>query len=165
MEPPNNTRMTKAQQATYHVNMQGANALADEFQIPRIESAELYDVFFRLRLDHPEIFWVTGYKYRYYKDSPNIIFIPEYLFDKGKVKEHQKAMKSRVEKLVRPAHCFFVWVFVFFVFVFFCLKKKFIYMILSVRLYITISLKRRIPMRSLVLWDRAWASVKALQKQ
>ena len=43
------------------------------------------------------------YKYRYYKDSPNIIFIPEYLFDKGKIKEHQKALKARVEKLARPA--------------------------------------------------------------
>ena len=72
--------------------MQGANALADEFQIPRIESAELYDVFFRLRLDHPEIFWMTGYKYKYYQDSPNLIFVPEYLFDKNKIREHQKAM-------------------------------------------------------------------------
>lgn len=55
MEPFYYHKMTKQQQAAYHVIMQGANALADEFQIPRIESAELYDVFFRLRLDHPEI--------------------------------------------------------------------------------------------------------------
>ncbi len=45
MEPFYYTKMTKQQQAAYHVIMQGANALADEFQIPRIESAELYDVF------------------------------------------------------------------------------------------------------------------------
>ena len=83
MEPFYYTKMTKQQQAAYHVIMQGANALADEFQIPRIESAELYDVFFRLRLDHPEIFWMTGYKYKYYQDSPNLIFVPEYLFDKN----------------------------------------------------------------------------------
>ena len=41
MEPFYYTRMTKAQQAAYHVIMQGANALLDEFQIPRIESTEL----------------------------------------------------------------------------------------------------------------------------
>lgn len=35
-----------------------------------------------MRLDHPEIFWVTNFKYRYYKDSPNLIFIPEYLLRK-----------------------------------------------------------------------------------
>ena len=109
MEPFYYTRMTKAQQATYHVIMQGANALADEFQIPRIESAELYDVFFRLRLDHPEIFWMTGYKYKYYQDSPNLIFVPEYLFDKNKIREHQKAMTARVEKLARAAKDLSEW--------------------------------------------------------
>ena len=103
MEPFYYTRMTKAQQAAYHVIMQGANALLDEFQIPRIESAELYDVFFRLRLDHPEIFWMTGFQYKYYQDSPNLIFVPEYLFDKNKIREHQKAMTARVEKLARAA--------------------------------------------------------------
>ena len=95
--------MDKQKQAAYHSILQGITSLADEFQIPALNGEDLYNVFFQLRLDHPEIFWATGYKYRYYKDSPNIIFIPEYLFDKGKIKEHQKAMKSRVEKLVRPA--------------------------------------------------------------
>ena len=28
--------------------------------------------------------------------------MPEYLFEKNKVKEHQRAMQARVEKLVRP---------------------------------------------------------------
>ena len=98
--------MDKQKQAAYHGILQGIASLADEFQIPALDGEDLYNVFFQLRLDHPEIFWVTGYKYRYYKDSPNIIFIPEYLFDKGKIKEHQKAMKSRVDKLVRPAQSF-----------------------------------------------------------
>ena len=101
--------MNKAQQAAYHSILSGVKNLADEFQIPALEGEELYNVFFQMRLDHPEIFWATGYKYRYYKDSPNIIFIPEYLFDKGKIKEHQKAMKSRVEKLVRPAQSLSEW--------------------------------------------------------
>lgn len=62
-----------------------------------------------MRLDHPEIFWVSSYKYRYYKDSPNLIFIPEYLFDKKKICEHQKAMTARVEKLIRPAQKLSEW--------------------------------------------------------
>lgn len=101
--------MDKQKQAAYHGILQGITSLADEFQIPALDGEDLYNVFFQLRLDHSEIFWVTGYKYRYYKDSPNIIFIPEYLFDKGKIKEHQKAMKSRVEKLVRPAQSLSEW--------------------------------------------------------
>ena len=101
--------MNKQEQATYHGILQGISGLADEFQIPALDGETLYNVFFQLRLDHPEIFWATGYKYRYYKESPNIIFVPEYLFDKGKIKEHQKAMKSRVEKLVRPAKDMSEW--------------------------------------------------------
>ena len=82
MEPYYYQKMNKPQQAAYHAKQQGALALADEIQLPRIPAEELYDVFFRLRLDHPEIFWVVSYRYRYYQDSSNIIFVPEYLFEK-----------------------------------------------------------------------------------
>ena len=101
--------MNKAQQAAYHSILSGVKNLADEFQIPALEGKELYNVFFQMRLDHPEIFWVSSYKYRYYKDSPNLIFIPEYLFDKKKICEHQKAMTARVEKLIRPAQKLSEW--------------------------------------------------------
>ena len=102
-------RMIKQQQAAYHSILTGIKNLSDEFQIPALEKEELYNVFFQMRLDHPEIFWATGYKYRYYKDSPNIIFIPEYLFDKNKIREHQKALTARVEKLARPAQKLSEW--------------------------------------------------------
>ena len=101
--------MNKAQQAAYHSILSGVKNLADEFQIPALEGEELYNVFFQMRLDHPEIFWVSSYKYRYYKDSPNLIFIPEYLFDKKKICEHQKAMTARAEKLIRPAQKLSEW--------------------------------------------------------
>ena len=101
--------MNKAQQAAYHSILSGVKNLADEFQIPALEGEELYNVFFQMRLDHPEIFWVSSYKYRYYKDSPNLIFIPEYLFDKKKICEHQKAMTARVEKLILPAQKLSEW--------------------------------------------------------
>ena len=101
--------MNKAQQAAYHSILSGVKNLADEFQIPALEGEELYNVFFQMRLDHPEIFWVSSYKYRYYKDSPNLIFIPEYLFDKKKICEHQKAMTARVEKLIRQAQKLSEW--------------------------------------------------------
>ena len=109
--------MNKAQQAAYHSILSGVKNLADEFQIPALEGEELYNVFFQMRLDHPEIFWVSSYKYRYYKDSPNLIFIPEYLFDKKKICEHQKAMTARVEKLIRLSG-----------------RKRSMYMILSVKI-------------------------------
>ena len=103
MEPYYYTKMSKPQQAVYYAIYQGLMALSDSFQVPKLEGRELSDVFFQLRLDHPEIFWAEGFHYRYYQDSTNITFLPEYIFEKGKIKEHQKALKARVEKLVRPA--------------------------------------------------------------
>ncbi len=103
MEPYYYNHMTKPQQAVYHSILAGVKNFGDEIQIPALAGEELYNVFFQMRLDHPEIFWATSFKYRYYKESPNLIFIPEYIFDKNKIREHQKAMAARVEKLVRPA--------------------------------------------------------------
>ena len=51
--------------------------LADQIQLPRVDGKELYDIFFQMRLDHPEIFWVVGFSWKYYPDSPNLIFVPE----------------------------------------------------------------------------------------
>ena len=103
MEPYYYTKLNKQHQAVYHAMQQCLISLADEWQMPRMSGEALYNIFFQLRLDHPEIFWATGFKYRYYENSGNLIFLPEYLFEKAKIREHQKAMASRVEKLVRPA--------------------------------------------------------------
>ena len=103
MEPYDYTKLNKQHQAVYHAMQQCLISLADEWQMPRVSGEALYNIFFQLRLDHPEIFWATGFKYRYYENSGNLIFLPEYLFEKAKIREHQKAMASRVEKLVRPA--------------------------------------------------------------
>ena len=90
--------MNKPQQAAYHSIFAGVKNLLDEIQVPALSGEELYNVFFQMRLDHPEIFWVTDFKYRYYKDSPNLIFIPEYLFEKNKI-EFNKRKDEQIEKI------------------------------------------------------------------
>lgn len=95
--------MNKTEQAAYHAMKAGLTALAPSFALPRLEGRQLTDIFFKLRLDCPEIFYAAGFHYRFYPDSAKVEMIPEYLFDKAKVKDHQKAMKARVEKLARPA--------------------------------------------------------------
>ena len=105
-------KMPKDKQNVYRAMLHGLMELSDEFlipQVPRMSGEELYNVFFQMRLDHPEIFWAVGFKYRYYKDSPNLILIPEYIFDKNKIREHQKALGARVDKLVRTAMKFSEW--------------------------------------------------------
>ena len=109
MEPYYYSHMNKAHQAAYHAIKTGLLALAPSFPVPRLEGRGLADVFFQLRLDCPEIFWATGFHYRFYPDSTNVEFIPEYLFDKAKIKEHQKAMTARVNKLAQPAKAMNEW--------------------------------------------------------
>ena len=102
-------KMDRQKQAVYHGMLQGVRQLADQIQLPRVDGKELYDIFFQMRLDHSEIFWVVGFSWKYYPDSPNLIFVPEYLFEKGKIKEHQIALTSRVEKLARQAQGLSEW--------------------------------------------------------
>ena len=97
-------RMDKFQQSIYHAMKTGLMAIAPSFPVPRTEGSEqqLNDIFFQVRLDNPDIFYVSGFRYRYYKDAGHIEMIPDYLFDKKKILEHQKAMQARITKLVRP---------------------------------------------------------------
>ena len=95
--------MSKPRQAAYHTMKTGFTALSPAFPVPRLDNRELSDIFFQLRLDCPEIFYVTGFTYRFYPGADHVELVPEYLFEKSKIKEHQKALSARVEKLVRPA--------------------------------------------------------------
>ncbi len=100
------SRLDKTQQAIYRVLLQALQTLEREVQVPRIDAQALGELFFQLRLDHPEIFWATGFHYRYHPNSPNLIVLPDYLFEKSKIRAHQSAMQSRVEKLARAARNF-----------------------------------------------------------
>ena len=95
--------LNKNQQKAYYAMKIGLQSLAPSFPVPRLEHKELADVYFLLRLDCPEIFYSVSFKYRFYEDSENIEMIPEYLFQKNKIMDHQKAMDARVKKLARQA--------------------------------------------------------------
>ena len=109
MEPYYYSRMNKLHQNIYHAMKTGLTSLTPSFLAPWADNRELAEIFFKLRLDCPEIFYAVGFRCRFYKDGSNVEITPEYLFDKGKVMEHQKAMKARVEKLVRPAKDMTEW--------------------------------------------------------
>ena len=96
-------QMNKAWQSAYHAMKTGFTALSPSFSVPRLDSEALNDIFFRLRLDCPDIFYVAGFSYRFYQDAASVELQPQYLFDKGKVRHHQKALDARVEKLCRGA--------------------------------------------------------------
>lgn len=96
-------QLDKSSQAAYHAIKTGLQNLASSFQVPLLEGRDLVNLYFMLRLDHPELFYSVKFRYRYYPDSASAEMTPEYLFEKKKIQEHQKAMKARVEKLARQA--------------------------------------------------------------
>ncbi len=96
------SKLDKTGAAVYNAMLKGLTALEDEFLIPSCEMQEIADIFFRLRLDHPEIFWASDFRVQYYKDSPNKIFLPTYIFTKDKIRDHQKALEARRKKLAAP---------------------------------------------------------------
>ncbi len=95
--------LNKNQQKAYHAIKTGLLALAPAFPVLRLDARELADIYFMVRMDCPEIFYTVKYSYRFYADSEHVEMIPEYLFTKNKIKDHQEAMRSRIKKLARPA--------------------------------------------------------------
>ena len=56
--------MNKPQQAAYHSIFVGVKNLSDEIQVPALSGEELYNIFFQMRLDHPEILNIVTTKIR-----------------------------------------------------------------------------------------------------
>lgn len=95
--------LNKQQQKAYYAMKAGLEAMAPSFMVPRLEGRDLADIYFMVRMDHPELFYSVKFSYRYYADSENVEMIPEYLFPKNKLEEHKRAMEARVKKLARQA--------------------------------------------------------------
>lgn len=149
MEPYYYRQMDKAAQAAYHAMKSGITSLRPSFSVPRLDGAVLSDIFFKLRLDCPEIFYVTGFSYRYAHGAENVELVPEYLFDKKKVQEHQKALTARVEKLARPARALSPLE-----------KERYIHDFICTNVRYD-KLKSPTPTRSSARWGRAWAYARA----
>lgn len=81
----------------------GLTAVAPLFPVPRLSAAEFADLFFYLRLDHPEIFYAVSFEYRFAGDAEYVEFIPEYMFPPKQIREHIKGLEARIAKLIRPA--------------------------------------------------------------
>lgn len=85
----------------YGAILRGVSAIESTIRVPLLPIGTLSEVFTRMRLDHPEIFYLTSFQVRYMPGAENGDFIPEYLFTKDKILTHQKAIAARIERLTR----------------------------------------------------------------
>ncbi|MCF0151250.1 MAG: peptidase [Firmicutes bacterium] len=96
-------QLNKEERQAYHAMLQGLSSQDSSFAVPRLSPVRLSDLFFMVRMDHPELFYAVQFTYRYYDNASNVEFFPAYLFDKKKRKGHIQAMDARLTKLARPA--------------------------------------------------------------
>ncbi len=94
--------LSKERRTVYELLRQGIDRVETVIRVPKLPAEELADVYLRLKLDEPLLFFVTGYHYRFYPGADHVEFLPEYLFDKGKIREHRQAIHARIQRLTRP---------------------------------------------------------------
>ena len=95
-------QLTKPLQGVYDTLLSGFRVYAPSIRIPDVEQGQLAEVYLRLKLDEPLLFYVTGYRRRWMTGAAHMELQPEYLFDKSKIRTHQQAIEARLSRLTRP---------------------------------------------------------------
>ena len=95
-------QLSRPLQSVYDALLGGFCALAPGVRIPMLEEKQLADVYLRLKLDEPLLFYVTGYRCRWMAGAAHMELLPEYLFDKAKIHAQQQAVSARLARLTRP---------------------------------------------------------------
>ena len=91
----------REKQEAYRAIFRGVTAVESSIRVPLLPIKDLSEVYTRLRLDHPEVFYLTGFHLRCMPGAENGEFVPEYLFSKEKILSHRQAIQARVERLTR----------------------------------------------------------------
>ena len=86
----------------YHAILKGALAVESAIRVPLLDVRLLSETVTILRLDHPEIFYFTGFSVRAVSGAEYGDLLPEYLFPRDKILAHRKAIEARAERLTRP---------------------------------------------------------------
>ncbi|MBQ0038760.1 MAG: peptidase [Clostridiales bacterium] len=95
-------QLNREQRGAYEAMRAGFDRLQPAIRVPRLEGRELSEVYQRLKLDEPLLFFVVGFTYRFYPGADHVELLPEYLFDKGRIKSHRQAIDTRIARLTRP---------------------------------------------------------------
>lgn len=95
-------QLSKEKKAVYDMLAAGCDALAAVIRVPDLGTEVLSDIYLRMKLDLPLLFFVTGFHYRKMPGADHVEVLPDYLFDRGKVKMHRQAVTARLERLARP---------------------------------------------------------------
>ena len=92
-----------AARSVYTAMLNGMTALAPEIRVLLLPQAELSDVYFRVKLDHPMLFYVSGFSYRMMPGADYAVLLPQYEFKPDRIRSLRDAVNARLDRLLRPA--------------------------------------------------------------
>jgi len=102
MEASYYLQMNRDEREAYTAMLVCFQTLAASARVPKLDNAVLTQVWARLKLDHPEIFYVTDFRYFYAENADYVDFRPVYLYEKSKLTAQRDALETRVTRLLRP---------------------------------------------------------------
>ena len=95
-------QLDKYEKSVYYQLRAGLQTRQAAIEVPRTDGRTLSDLYFLLRLDHPELFYSAAFQYRVAPGADTVTVLPGYLFDRKKLVSHSDAMRARCERLIRP---------------------------------------------------------------
>ena len=94
-------QLSRGAREAYGMMLRGFAAVEPAVRVPLLDIRELSEIYTRLRLDHPELFYLTGFHLRMMPGAEYGEIVPDYLFEKSKILTHRQAITARVQRLVR----------------------------------------------------------------
>lgn len=95
-------QLSTEEKAVYDGLLTAFTALSPAARVRRLTPERLTDVFTVLRLDNPLLFYVPTFSWRFDARAEHVEVLPQYLFDKGKIREQQRSLTARLQRLTRP---------------------------------------------------------------
>lgn len=94
--------LSREEKTAYEQMRAGFEQILPVVRVVRLEREQMAQVYLRLKLDEPLLFYVTGYSFRFYPGADHVELLPEYLFEKSKIRTHREAVAARIQRLIRP---------------------------------------------------------------
>lgn len=95
--------LSKTEQTVYTAMLTGLNALSDEIRVLHLAREILSDIYLRVKLDNPLLFYVSGFSYRVMPGADYAVMLPQYEFKPDRIRSLREQINARLTKLLRPA--------------------------------------------------------------
>ena len=90
-------QLNKEQKKVYYAVKEGLLKMEESFQVLKLSSRELTDIYFMVRMDCPEIFYSVKFTYRYYPDSTMVeLFIHDFIVKNVKYDKLKKEYSHEI---------------------------------------------------------------------